>query len=396
MCNFSTCKSIHNFLIFKNFTKKRRGKSQVSVLSAISSERGMADEKDEAQKIINVWVDKSKSLRIVIFGKTGAGKSSLINTLFEEQRAKEGGTLYAETKVVSSYTKMITLTVNDVYVTLWDTPGFKDPFSDGEETIKNIRDNCGIHDIDLFVYCTRFDQTRLGQDDVDCIRDITKAFGAGIWKRALFALTFANQAKIPPSSKTQNIREYFQSREKEWREGLHQLLKMNVNIREIPIGKIDSIPVVATGYRDLPLPDGRNWFAHFWEACLLQVKIATMPALIRATGDRVKGETERAITARIVGLRLQEIGDRIAQELSEAEFTDDSDELPQVVATAQWSDLLMEAIQQANRGVSLEEQFTRGVGNTLAQYKTTGLLLVAGVAIVTVCVLYHAYRSSKK
>jgi ABC-type dipeptide/oligopeptide/nickel transport system ATPase subunit len=356
----------------------------------------MVNVADEAQKLINAWVDKSKSLRIVIFGKTGAGKSSLINTLFEEQMAKEGNTLYAETKVVSSYTKMITLTVNDVHVTLWDTPGFKDPFSDGEETIKNIRDNCDIHDIDLFVYCIRFDQTRLGQDDVDCIRDITKAFGDKIWKRALFTLTFANQAKIPPSSKIQNIQEYFQSREREWREGLHQLLKMNVNVGEIPVGKIDSIPVVATGYRDLPLPDGRNWFAHFWEACLLQVKIATMPALIRATGDRVKGETERAITARIVGLRLQEIGDRIAQELSEAEFMDYSDEVPRVVATAQWSVFLIEAIQQATRGVTLEVQLTRSIGNTVAQYKTSGLLLVAGIAIVTVCVLYHAYRSNKK
>ena len=356
----------------------------------------MADEKDEAQKIINVWVDKSKSLRIVIFGKTGAGKSSLINTLFEKQLAKEGNTLYAETKVVSSYTKMITMTVNDVCVTLWDTPGFKDPFSDGEETIKSIKDSCGVNDIDLFVYCTRFDQTRLGQDDVDCIRDITKAFGDGIWKRALFTLTFANQAKIPPSSKTQNIQEYFQSREEEWRKGLHQLLKMNVNTGEMPVGRIDSIPVVATGYRDLPLPDGRKWFAHFWEACLLQVKIATMPALIRAAGDRAMGERERTITARIVGLRLQEIGDQIAKELSEAEFTDSSDELPQVVATAQWSDLLIEAIQQANRVASLEEQITRRVGSTLAQYKTTGLLLVAGVAVVTVFILYRAYCSSKK
>ena len=352
----------------------------------------MADLEEEAQKTIKGWAAKSTSLRIVIFGKTGAGKSSLINTLFNEQVAKEGGTIYAETKVVSSHTKMITLTVNDVCVTLWDTPGLKDPFSDGEETIRSIREACSVRNIDLFVYCTRFDQTRLGQDDVDCIRDITKAFGDGIWKRALFALTFANKTNIPPSSNTQSIREYFQLREKEWRDGLHRLLKMKVNLDEIPVGKIDSIPVVATGYRDSPLPDGRNWFTDFWEACLLQVKIATMPALIRATGDRVKGELERAVTARVVGQRLAEIGDGITQELLEAEFTDASD-VPRVVATAQWSDFLIEAIQQTNQGATIEEQVTRSIGNTLAQYKTTGLLLVAGIAVV--CVLYHVYRSKK-
>ena len=355
---------------------------------------GAGEYKDVAQKTINVWVAKSKSLRIVIFGKTGAGKSSLINTLFERQVAKEGDTIYAETKVVSNYTKMITLTVNDIYVTLWDTPGLKDPYSDGEETIRNIRDNCGSRDIDLFVYCTRFDQTRLGQDDVDCIRDITKAFGDGIWKRAMFALTFANQASIPPSNKTQNIQEYFQSREKEWRDGLRRLLKMNVNLGEMPAGRIDHIPVVATGYRDLPLPDGRNWFTDFWEACLLQVKFFNIPALIQASGDRAKRDAERAVMARIVGQRLQEIGDRLTQELSEVEFTDASSELPRVVATAQWSDLLIAAVQQTSQGVTLEEQFTRGIGNTVAQYKTAGLLIVAGIAVM--CVLYHVYHSNKK
>ena len=359
----------------------------------------MADE--GARRTVDLWVDRSKSLRVLVFGKMGTGKSSLINTLFDEQVAKEGDTLYAETKVVCSYTRMITLIVNGVHITLWDTPGLKDPFSDGKETIKEIGDKCGIDDIDLFVYCTRFDQTRLGQEDFDCIRDITKAFGDGIWKRAMFALTFANQASIPGSSKTQNLQEYFQSREKEWREGLHRVIRDNMNPSsgELSVGRIDAIPVIPTGYRDQPLPGGTNWFVNFWAACLSQVKFFTIPALIRAASDRVQSKLERAITARIVGQRVAEVGDHIRQELEAEMQTDGSDHheqtLPrlQIVATAEWADILIEAIQ--NDLQMRTAPFMRTFGHTLAQHKTGLLLsLVAGIAVV--CILHKLYRNSKK
>lgn len=126
----------------------------------------------DAYPEIKECVDETKSLRIFIFGKTGVGKSSLINSLLGIERAKEGASIYSQTKGVEGYTKSksarITLhtfpvVIKDVIVTVYDSPGLKDPFTNEKLTIEEIQKNC--RDIDLFIYCTQFTQSRIGQDD---------------------------------------------------------------------------------------------------------------------------------------------------------------------------------------------------------------------------------------
>lgn len=362
--------------------------------------------KEEFQRTVNVWVTQSKSLRILIFGKTGTGKSSLINTLFSEEVAKEGHSIRSETVAVECYTKTISVVVNDVRVTLWDTPGLKDPNTDCKRTIREIEEKC-LTDVDLFVYCTRFDQSRLGQDDVDCIRNITRAFGGAIWKRALFALTFANKTSVPPSSQA-TLEEFFKSRESQWRDALLGIVKDNVKPDEMPIGKIESIPVIPTGYRDQRLPGDKPWFTDFWVACLLRVNFFSIPALIRASSDRVKSEAERAIAGRVVGQRCAELGDNMDTsrgEMSELEsaivgrvigqrvatrggrinsalLEDNKEEEGQLVEgvdSSQMMHYLVTAIREDQE--SLRTRFFRWAGNTWTDYGTYALFAAAGVGI---------------
>ena len=298
---------------------------------------------------MNVWrsaAGSKKALCIAILGKIGTGKSSLINTLFGEQLSVEGQTLYAVTETTES----ITLMINAVRVTLWDTPGLKDPFSDGEETIRSMREACSIRDIDLFVYCTRFDQTRLSWDDIDCIRDITRGFGDEMWERALIALTFANEVGVPASCET-SLQEYFQARESKWKGALHQVIKESVNL---PAIKIDSIPIVATGYRDVPLPDGRNWFVDFWTACLSQANYITLPALVSVVHDQVQGTEGQTTVANAIVQQLAKLGHCIDLE-SEAE-------------TPQWLDT-----------ATFPARFARGITYTW-DYLKSSVFSVTGVA----------------
>ena len=320
---------------------------------------------EREQKLIYAWVFGSKSLNILIFGKIGAGKSSLINTLLKEQVAEEGEGIYSKTKEVESYTRTIRpieTIIHDVRVTLWDTPGLRDPFTDGKKTMSAISEVCC--NVDLFIFCTRLDQTRLSHDDVDAIRDLTAALGENIWKRAIFALTFAN--KTHPSS-GQPDPDYLQSRVAEWESGLRDLVRTQVeNINS------STIPVIPTGYKEEPLPDGGKWFTPFWEACLARVRYNSLPAFLRVNKDRwIDPETRHQIASRVIAHRLKEIGDVI----------DDIDPelIPKKVDPVQMLDVVADAIQSDEDNV-IARTF-RKVGLAWESYGTP-VLLAAGATVL--------------
>ena len=190
-------------------------------------------------------------------------------------------------------------------MTLWDSPGLKDPDTDEEQTLRDIQENC--RDIDVFVYCTSLTQTRIGQDEFDSIANLTRVLGDSIWKRGLIALTFANEVRPPPFSK-EDIKEYFQTRVSDWREAM-RFAVMKAGVSEVDV---DSIPVVPTGYRNLPLPGATkdDWFSEFWTKCLQRTRLISLPAILK-----IKKHDLRVDHARIVAERLMKMGDEIDERM---------------------------------------------------------------------------------
>ena len=277
-------------------------------------------EESELRQLVKGWVEHSTSrgLRIFVFGKTGVGKSSLINTLLGKKIAEEGEDIYSQTRAVTSYTeqrsiKTVRETIEGVNVTMWDSPGLKDPQTDESQTLKDIKENC--KDIDIFVYCTSLTQTRIGQDEYDSIMNLTNALGEVIWKRGLIALTFANEVRLPPSS-SDTLKGHFKKRVSTWGEALKNAVKKaGVNSEDA-----DVIPVVPTSYRDLPLPDtpGANWFTVFWSTCIGRTRLGSLPALLRVKRGPLLESTETSdaiiIKARMIADRLKIFGDEVEEE----------------------------------------------------------------------------------
>ena len=253
---------------------------------------------------------KSRGLRIFIFGKTGVGKSSLINTLFGKKIAEEGESIYSQTREVVAYAENRSITtvhstIDDIDITLWDSPGLKDPETNEEQTLRDIQKNC--RDVDIFVYCTSLTQRRIGQDEFDSIENLTRTIGEDLWKKGLIALTFANELCPPPLS-TKSAEEYLYERVSDWRTALRSaVVKSGVNKKDA-----EGIPVVPTGYQNYPLPGTTKdeWVFVFWSECLSRARFISLPAILHVKRAELL-ESQLTSTERKIQERLMAIGDQI-------------------------------------------------------------------------------------
>ena len=97
--------------------------------------------------------------------------------------------------VLNSLVIPVQFAINDVQVTIWDSPGLRDPFTDEKETIEAIQKNC--KDVDIFIYCTPLNQTRIGQDDFESISVLSKSLANDkIWDKAIIFVSLPAILKV--------------------------------------------------------------------------------------------------------------------------------------------------------------------------------------------------------
>uniref|UniRef100_A0A1X7SG93 AIG1-type G domain-containing protein n=1 Tax=Amphimedon queenslandica TaxID=400682 RepID=A0A1X7SG93_AMPQE len=231
---------------------------------------------ERANKALTALLEKAfvkqNELRILTTGKAGEGKSTLVNGILGAEVAPVGSHSTICTRSVAGYTKH----VQDVPVTVFDSPGLQDTTENEDLYLEEMKEKC--QRLSLILYCTKMTNIRLKDEDKNAMKKLTESFGEEFWKFALLVLTFANTEDVTRKDDRDEDagkpEPHFDDDEG-WKELGERRFKGRVGVSaeiayEIPVIPVGDNKISRNNREPLRLPDRDNWFVEFWKACCLR------------------------------------------------------------------------------------------------------------------------------
>ena len=204
--------------------------------------------------------DEEPILRIALCGKTGVGKSSLIEgLLLQEGQAyqKPGRT----EKILMSSRKICSPSGREITVEFTDSPGTEALDGVGNKShrsqyVKEVSEAFRKADIQLL--CVRMDDD-VREEEVKMIRFFYNKFGDALWVKVVFVLTFANRVTVDCRNEENKEHEYterFQVMKAALREAMTQA--------GVRADMVKTTPVCVAGHPEKKqLPNCEDWACPF-------------------------------------------------------------------------------------------------------------------------------------
>ena len=251
--------------------------------SSTSSQAGHRPPRHATESLEKVHGEK----KVIIFGETGVGKSSLVNAVFlsfeGDIKAKVARGLQAcphgfvERHTAKSVIQRYGSRIIESNFTIYDTRGFADPTFKDEKLFEKYFQSVNIDEVDVIYICHRIN-SKFTDSSARFARLLSKRFGkkdAKIWSKCILVLTQANlfdqgdddfedeadEEEVLQGRRSQRMKETMA----QWSMKFGEVL-IKCGVSELIV---ESIPVCATGIKkNLELPITKNWVKD-----LLQVTI---------------------------------------------------------------------------------------------------------------------------
>ena len=253
-----------------------------------------------------------KTFSLLITGKTGTGKSSLVNALVGKPDAKEGRDKVHCTEKVTPYQ----ICIENVKIRVWDSPGLQDGGAGNDERYLAEMKSKIPKQPDLVIFCFKMNDTRFRPEDEKAFSILTAHFGKKLWENAVIALTFANQVDHPRvSENSADKKAYFLEEAESWQTKITSFLSEEIKLDST---LIKSLPIVPTGYSQpyTILPDGGDWLSEFCMACFNAASGSAGICLYQINRDRLDFPGSERMAAVSGGSTVALVPKRAADALS--------------------------------------------------------------------------------
>ncbi|KAJ4845051.1 hypothetical protein Tsubulata_010846 [Turnera subulata] len=224
------------------------------------------------------------SIRILVLGKTGVGKSATINSIFDQTKAMTNAFRPATKSI-----KEVVGTVNGVKVTFVDTPGLL------PSSTSNVRRNRKIllsvrrfirkSPPDMVLFLERLDLIDKDYSDFPLLKLMTEVFGSALWFNTILVMTHASST-LPegPNGYPVSYESYVTLCSELMQNFIHQAVSDSK--LENPVVLVENHPRSRKNFMgETVLPNGQVWKSQFLLLCICTKILGEANTLLKFQGS---------------------------------------------------------------------------------------------------------------